>query len=90
MAFPIFLDAIVSPSSYPCQSVGQWLIVSDLEIAIASPSFASLFCEMWVYLSAGGHERGDVAAWNTPIKSFEAEEGDDDDTEKRKANYQLN
>ena len=33
---------ISSPSSYPCQSVGQWLIVSDLEIGIASPSFASL------------------------------------------------
>ena len=32
-----FLDAIVSPSSYPCQSVDQWVsqwfIVSDLEIA---------------------------------------------------------
>ena len=45
----LFLDAIASPSSYPCQWVSewvsQWLIVSDLEIAIASPSFASLlFC----------------------------------------------
>ena len=28
---------------YPCQSVGQWVIVSDFVIAIASPSFASLF-----------------------------------------------
>ena len=37
-----FLDAIAYPSTYPCQSVGQWVIVSDLEIAIASPSFASL------------------------------------------------
>ena len=39
-----FLDAIASPSTYPCQWVSQW--VSDsfrLEIAIASPSFASLF-----------------------------------------------
>ena len=39
------LDA--SPSTYPRQSVGQWVsqsvIVSDLEIAIAFPSFASLF-----------------------------------------------
>ena len=34
-----FLDVIGSPSTYPC----QWVIVSDLEIAIASPSFASLF-----------------------------------------------
>ena len=34
-----FLDAIASPSTYPRQSV----IVSDLEIAIASLSFASLF-----------------------------------------------
>ena len=44
--FP-FLDAIASPSSYPCQwvsqSVSEWWLVSDLEIAIASPSFASLF-----------------------------------------------
>ena len=35
-------DAIASPSTYPCQSVGEWvsdwLLVSDLEIAIASPS----------------------------------------------------
>ena len=46
-----FLDAIASPSTYPCQWVsewvsewvGQWLIVSDLEIAIASPSFVRLF-----------------------------------------------
>ena len=37
----VFLDAIAPPSSYPCQWVGHWLIVSDLEIAIASPSFAS-------------------------------------------------
>ena len=41
-----FLDAIASPCTYPCQSVGEsvseWLIVSDLEIAIASPNFASL------------------------------------------------
>ena len=31
-----FLDAIASPSTYPCQwvgqSVSQWVIVSDLEI----------------------------------------------------------
>ena len=38
-----FLDATASPSTYPYQWVGQWLRVSDLEIAIASPSFASLF-----------------------------------------------
>ena len=41
------LDVIASSSTYPCQSVGQSVresfIVSDLEIAIASPSFASLF-----------------------------------------------
>ena len=37
-----FLDVIASPSSYPCQWVGQWLIFSDLGIALASPSFASL------------------------------------------------
>ena len=40
--FPVFLFLD------PCQSVGQWVsesvIVSDLEIAIAYPSFASLFC----------------------------------------------
>ena len=44
-----FLDAIVSPSTYPChcqlvgQLVSEWFIVLDLEIAIESPSFASLF-----------------------------------------------
>ena len=30
------------------QSVSQWLIVSDLEIAIASPSFATLFETVWL------------------------------------------
>ena len=48
----IFLDAIAFPSTYPCQSVGQWLsesvIVSYLEIAIASPSFATFW-----YLHSG-------------------------------------
>ena len=34
------LEAIASPSTSPC----QWVIVLDLEIAIASPCFASLFC----------------------------------------------
>ena len=43
-----FLDAIASPSTYPMGqwvsgSVSEWFIVSDLEIAIASPSFASFF-----------------------------------------------
>ena len=39
-----FLDAIASPSTYPCQWVGQSVIHSfRLEITIASPSFASLF-----------------------------------------------
>ena len=41
----LLLDAIASPSTYPRPWVGQWVsqwsIVSDLEIAIASPSFAS-------------------------------------------------
>ena len=37
------LDAIASPSTYPCQWVSQWFIVSDLEIAIASPSFEIFF-----------------------------------------------
>ena len=45
-----FLDAIASTSTYPCQSVSewvsQWVIVSDLEIAIASPSFASLLLQI--------------------------------------------
>ena len=38
--------------SYPCQSVSQWLIVSDLEIA--SPSFPSLFRWKW---------RSDIFCW---------------------------
>ena len=42
------LDAIASPSTFPCQSVGQWVsqwVIDSFrwEIAIASPSFASLF-----------------------------------------------
>ena len=37
-----FLDAIASPSTYPCQWVSEWVIVSDLEIAIASLRVASL------------------------------------------------
>ena len=42
--FITFLDAIASPSTYPCQSVSGSVIDSfRLEIAIASPSFASLF-----------------------------------------------
>ena len=42
---PPFLDGIASPSTYPCQWVSQSVIDSlRLEIAIASPSFASLLC----------------------------------------------
>ena len=37
-----FFGAVASSSTYPCQWVGQWVIVSDLEIVIASPIFASL------------------------------------------------
>ena len=42
-----FLDAVASLNTYPCQSVGQSFIVPDLEIAIASPNFASLFTIFW-------------------------------------------
>ena len=46
-AFAGFLDTKASPSIYHCQSVGQWLIVSDWRsLAIASLSFASLF--LWL------------------------------------------
>ena len=45
--------AIAYPNTYPCLSVGEWVsesfIVSDLEIAIASPSFASLFALLLEY-----------------------------------------
>ena len=41
---PSFLDAMASSSTYPCQSMSGSVIDSfRLEIAIASPSFASLF-----------------------------------------------
>ena len=44
LTFFAFLDAIASPSSYPCESVSGSVIDSfRLEITIASPSFASLF-----------------------------------------------
>ena len=40
----VFLDAIASPSTFPCQWVSQSVMIDSfrLEIAIASPSFASL------------------------------------------------
>ena len=38
----VYLDAIASPSNYPCQWVGQSVIDSFRCDAIASPSFASL------------------------------------------------
>ena len=46
-----FLDTIASPRSYPCQSVGEWVSewVLDLEIAIASPGFVSLFISPKLY-----------------------------------------
>ena len=50
----MFLDAIASPRSYPCQWVSQWLIVSDLEIATASPSFASLFDWSFQFVKVNG------------------------------------
>ena len=46
-----FLGAIASPNTYLCQSGSGWVsgsLVSDLEIAIASPSFASLENGKWV------------------------------------------
>ena len=44
LEFLHFLGAIASPSTYPCQWVSGSVIDSyRLEIAIASPSFASLF-----------------------------------------------
>ena len=79
----IFLDAIASPSSYPCQPVSQWwvsewLIVSDLEIAIASPSFASLFlivCLLvaWVALNCIQSDCCSSIAWTEwKLKKFNA------------------
>ena len=41
--YRFLLDAIASPSTFPCQSVSGSVTVSDLKIAIASSSFASLF-----------------------------------------------
>ena len=41
------------PSTYPCQSVSESLVVSDLEIAITSPSFASLL-HLKKYLQVSG------------------------------------
>ena len=44
LEFLHFLGAIASPSTYPCQWVsGSVIDIFRLEIAIASPSFASLF-----------------------------------------------
>ena len=54
---PPFLDAIASPSSYPCQSVGGSVSESVSDRfrcdAIASPSFVSLFITLSLILTAG-------------------------------------
>ena len=42
-----FLNAISSPSTYPCQLVSG-VIISDLEIATTSPSFASLLKQLFI------------------------------------------
>ena len=45
----VFLDAVASPSTYPLSvsgSMSESVIVSDLEIAIASLSFVSLFVQL--------------------------------------------
>ena len=48
-----FFDAIASPSTYPCQSVGQsvsgLVIVSDLKIAIVSPSLFKAAVQLEMY-----------------------------------------
>ena len=63
---PAFLDAVESPSSYPCHSLGQWVsqwfIVSDLEIAVASPSFVSLLNTSRLKITWG---KGGVPAMET-------------------------
>ena len=71
-----FLDAIASPSTYPCQSVSewvsQWVIVSDLEIAIASPSFASLLLQirynMDIYFIVGLAQITSILPLPLPLK----------------------
>ena len=50
-----FWDAIASSSTYPCQSMSESFIVSDLEIATASLSFASLFVRC-CFLHEFGHQ----------------------------------
>ena len=75
------LDAIASPSTYPCQSV----IVSDLEITITSPRFASLFsfclfqflrftgsCLCLSLFESAGHKGkwGNHKAWLTSSQHF--------------------
>ena len=71
-----FLDAIASPSTYPCQSVSEWVsewvIVSDLEIAIASPSFTSLLLQirynMDIYFIVGLAQITSILPLPLPLK----------------------
>ena len=43
----VFLDAIASPSSYPCQSVGQWVSQSVIDSFRFGDSYrTSELCEL--------------------------------------------
>ena len=80
-----FLDGIASPSTYPvsqfsqhlpCQSVGEWVIDSfRMEIAIASPSFASLFLRVFSSYSEADPDRSFPAAPKPSLNESFAQAG---------------
>ena len=57
----IFLNAIVTPCTYSCQWVSEWVIVSEWRIAIASPSFANLIF-IWALFRRVALESEDTCA----------------------------
>ena len=71
--FPPFLDAIASPSTYPCQSVavGEWVIVSDLHLR------ALRACKL-VYYDDEDDGDGDGAGDDDDGDGAGGDDGDDD------------
>ena len=54
----LFLDVIESPNTYLCQSVSEWVIVSDLgNVAIASTELVIINFHRSMTLTIGAHKR---------------------------------
>ena len=64
-----------STKSEHCVEMKAFQIVPRVVLVLVECAFS----EMWDYLSAGGHEAGDVAAWNTQLWSWSSYDGGDGD-----------